>query len=82
MKKEDIHVTIDGNQVAISAEVKREKEEKQGEKVLRTERYYGKVYRAFSLAQDVDEESAAGQVRQRRAGADAAEEGGLGHRSG
>jgi HSP20 family protein len=58
VKKEDIQVSIDGSQVAISAEVKRQKEEKQGEKTLRTERYYGKVYRAFSLAQDVDQEQA------------------------
>jgi HSP20 family protein len=58
VKKEDINVTINGNQVAISAEVKREREDKQGEKVLRSERYYGKVYRAISLAQDVDEASA------------------------
>lgn len=53
--KEDIHVTVDGNQVAISAEVRKEKEEKEGDKVLRSERYYGKVYRAFSLAQEVDQ---------------------------
>jgi HSP20 family protein len=58
VKKEDINVTIDGNQVAISAEVKRGKQDKDGEKVLRSERYYGKVYRAFTLAQDVDEASA------------------------
>ena len=58
VKKEDINVSIDGNQVSISAEVKSQKEEKQGEKVLRSERYYGRVYRAFSLAQDVDQESA------------------------
>jgi len=55
VKKDDIHVTIDGNQVAITAEIKNHQEEKQGEKVLRSERYYGKVYRAFSLAQEVDE---------------------------
>lgn len=58
VKKEDINVTISGNQVAISAEVKRSREDRQGEKILRSERYYGKVYRAFSLAQDVDEASA------------------------
>ena len=58
VKKEDIHVTIDGNQVAISAEVKNEKEVKEGEKVLRSERYYGKVSRAFTLGQDVDEATA------------------------
>ena len=58
VKKEDIQVSIDGNQVSISAEVKREKDEKQGDKVLRSERYYGRVYRAFSLAQEVDQERA------------------------
>lgn len=58
VKKEDIHVTIDGGQVAISAEVKNEKEVKEGEKVLRSERYYGKVSRAFILGQDVEEATA------------------------
>jgi HSP20 family protein len=56
--RKDIDVSIDGNQIAISAEIKRQKEDKQGEKTLRTERYYGKVYRAFALAQDVDQEQA------------------------
>ena len=55
VKKEDIHVSIDGNQVSISAEVKGEKEEKKGETVVRSERYYGKQYRGFSLAHDVDQ---------------------------
>lgn len=58
VKKEDIHVHIDGNQVSISAEVKSEKEVKEGEKLLRSERYYGSVSRAFSLGQDVDEAAA------------------------
>lgn len=58
VKKEDIHVTVDGSQVAISAEVKNEKEVKEGEKVLRSERYYGKVSRTFMLDQDVDEAAA------------------------
>ena len=59
VKKEDISVTIDGNLVAISAEVKDEKEVKEeGEKVLRRERYYGKVARTFTLGQDVDENAA------------------------
>lgn len=56
--KEDIHVTIDGNTVSINAEVKKTTEEKEGDKVLRSERYYGKVFRSFSLSQDVDEASA------------------------
>jgi HSP20 family protein len=55
VKKEDINVTIDGDTVAISAEVKSEKEVKNGDRVLRSERYYGKLYRAFTLGQEVDE---------------------------
>lgn len=58
VKKEDIHVTVDGNQVAISAEVKQEKDIKEGERVLRSERYFGKVSRAFQLAQDIDDDKA------------------------
>ena len=58
VKKEDIHVNIDGSQVSISAEVKNEKEVKEGEKLLRSERYFGKVSRAFVLDQEVDEETA------------------------
>ena len=58
VKKDEIHVTIDGNQVSISAEVRKEKEEKEGEKVLRSERYYGKVFRSFSLAHEVDDAKA------------------------
>jgi HSP20 family protein len=55
VKKEDIHISIDGDQVAISAEVKNEKEVKDGERTLRSERYYGKVQRAFQLGQPVDD---------------------------
>jgi len=56
--KEDIHVSIDGQLVSISAERKQEKEVKDGERVLRTERYYGKVSRSFQLGQEVDESQA------------------------
>ena len=54
-KKDDINVGIDGNQVEISAEVKNEKELKDGERVLRSERYYGKLYRSFALGHEIDE---------------------------
>jgi len=57
-KKEDINVNINGNQVEISAEVRNEIEVKEGEKVLRNERYYGRVSRAFTLAEDMDETAA------------------------
>jgi HSP20 family protein len=59
VKKEDISVRIDGNLVQIDAETKSEKEFKEnGGKLLRNERYYGAVSRAFSLSQDVDESKA------------------------
>ncbi len=53
--KDDIQVSIDGNEVTISGEIKKESEEKKGEEVLRSERYYGKVSRSFTLPHDVDE---------------------------
>ena len=56
VKKEDINVRIDGNLVQVDAETKGEREYKgEGDKVLRSERYYGSVSRAFTLPQDVDE---------------------------
>ncbi|MBK6805180.1 MAG: Hsp20/alpha crystallin family protein [Betaproteobacteria bacterium] len=55
VKKDDIHVTIEGNQVSISAEAKRETEKKEGDRVLRSERYYGSSYRSFVLPSDIDE---------------------------
>lgn len=55
VKKEDINVRVDGNRVQIDAELRSEQEQRNGEKVLRSERYYGSVSRAFTLAQDVDE---------------------------
>lgn len=61
IRKEDIHVHIDGSVVSISAERKQEKEVKEGERVLRTERYFGKVSRSFQLGQDIDETGASGK---------------------
>jgi len=58
VKKEDINVQIDRNQVSISAESKREKEVKEKGKVIRSERYYGSLFRSFSLGQEVDQASA------------------------
>ena len=55
LKKEDINVQVDGNVVSISAESKREKEVTQQGKVIRSERYYGSLFRSFSLGQDVDQ---------------------------
>ena len=63
VKKEDIHVAIDGAQVTLSAEVKREKEIVEGDRVLHTERGFGKVSRSFSLPQELDEAKAEAKFR-------------------
>jgi HSP20 family protein len=55
VKKDDIQISIDGDQVSIGAETKSEKEVKDGERVLRNERYTGKFYRAFALGGTIDE---------------------------
>lgn len=56
--REDIDVTIDGGLVTISAEVKQQDAQTEGEKVLRSERYYGQVSRSFSLPVDIDKANA------------------------
>jgi HSP20 family protein len=58
VRKEDIQVSIDGAEVTLSAEVKREREAGKDERVLHTERTYGKVTRSFTLPQEVDEAKA------------------------
>ena len=58
VKKEDIQVSIDGAQVTLTAEVKREREASQDERVLHTERVYGKLSRSFTLPQELDESKA------------------------
>ncbi|MBU0621972.1 MAG: Hsp20/alpha crystallin family protein [Gammaproteobacteria bacterium] len=55
VKKEDIHVSVEGNHVAISAEIKKEKEKKEGERAIRSERSYGMAMRSFTLANEVDQ---------------------------
>jgi HSP20 family protein len=55
VKKEDIDVAIEGNQVTITAEVKREWERNEGDRLLRNERYFGNIYRSFTLPAELDE---------------------------
>ncbi len=56
--KEDIHLSIEGNVVTLRAEVRQQDVQKEGEKVLRSERYYGSVSRSFQMPQDIDNASA------------------------
>ncbi|MBI2315570.1 MAG: Hsp20/alpha crystallin family protein [Betaproteobacteria bacterium] len=58
VKKEDIRVSIEGDQVSVSAETRGEREAKNGERVLHSERYFGKIARAFRLGQEIDEAAA------------------------
>ncbi len=58
VNKDDIHVSIDGNTVSISAEVKKNTEQKEGETVLRRERSFGRVSRSFALESEIDEAAA------------------------
>jgi len=64
IKKEDIHVHIDGPVVSISAERKQSSEVKEGERILRTERYFGQVSRSFQLGQDLDESRASARFNE------------------
>jgi HSP20 family protein len=64
VRKEDINVSVDGPQVTIDAEVKQEKEaQAQDERVLHTERLFGKVSRSFTLPQEVDESKVEAKFR-------------------
>jgi len=57
-KKEDIKITVEGNRITIAAETKRETEEKEGETVVRRERYIGQQSRSFALAHEIDDAKA------------------------
>lgn len=58
VRKEDIDIRVDGNQVTISAEKKEEKDEKSGGRLLRSERRYGFATRSFTLADNLDDSRA------------------------
>ena len=58
VKKDAIHVEIEGNEVTVSAETRREAAAKEHEKWLRTERFFGKTARRFALPQEIDEAKA------------------------
>ena len=53
VKKDDIHIEVEANEVAISAETRREAESKD-EKWLRVERAYGRSERRLRLPQEID----------------------------
>ena len=58
VSKEDIHVSVEGSIVTLRAEIRQQDRQTEGEKVLRTERYYGEVSRSFQLPSEIDEANA------------------------
>lgn len=54
VKKDDIDITIQDNVLTINAETKSETEEKEGGRVIRQERQYGKFVRSMRLGAQVD----------------------------
>jgi HSP20 family protein len=58
LKKDEISITINGNEVSVSAELKHEKDVKKDDTVLCSERYFGKIQRAFTLGHEVDQANA------------------------
>lgn len=63
MKKEDIKVDVDHNRVSITAETRRESEQKDGSKVVRSERYVGQQYRSFTLEHELDDAKASAKYQ-------------------
>jgi HSP20 family protein len=62
-RKEDIQVSIEGSQVSLSAEVRRETHGGAGQRNLHSERSYGRSSRAFTLPEEVDAQAASAQFR-------------------
>lgn len=58
VKKEDINVSIEGMRVAVTAESKTERERKDGEKLLYSERSTASYARSFELPCEVTEDGA------------------------
>jgi len=56
VKKEDIDISVDGNTVRVSGEIKRESTEEEGNYYC-SERSYGSFGRVFRLPSEVDEDS-------------------------
>jgi HSP20 family protein len=53
VKKDDIEISVEGNQVSLQAEVKRD-ETHESAKDIHSERFIGKTYRAFTLPQEIE----------------------------
>jgi HSP20 family protein len=61
--KDDIQVSIEGSQVTIGAEVKREFGAGEGQRLLHSERHFGSVRRSFTLPVEIDEATSAAKYQ-------------------
>ena len=62
-RKEDIQVSVEGTQLAISAEIRPETHDGAGQRPLYRERSYGRSSRSFTLPEEVDAQAAAARYR-------------------
>jgi HSP20 family protein len=58
VRKEDISVTINGSEVTVAGEVRREQEAGENTRQLWSERWQGKLQRSFRFEHDIDESGA------------------------
>ncbi len=55
IRKEDIDISLENGVLTITAESKSETEEKEGDRVIRQERRYGKYVRSLRLGKEIDD---------------------------
>ena len=60
-KKEDIKVSVDGDVLSIAAEIRRNNETKDGERIVYSERFVGRFARSIRLGVEIELEAAAAQ---------------------
>ena len=63
VKREDIEISIENGVLTVSAETRSETEEKEGERVLRQERRYGKYLRSLRLGKEIDDRKVKATLR-------------------
>lgn len=57
INKEDVHVTLENGILTLSAETRSESEQKDGERVIRQERSYGKYVRSLRLGKGINDQA-------------------------
>lgn len=63
VKKEDLHVTLEDGILSIEASTSNEHTEKDGEKIIRQERFSGSLFRSFNLGKNIHESDISANFR-------------------